>query len=296
MIRAERIHNPLIGTMPELEIIQNTMPSWWLPIWAFTFATCLGSFTNVLIVRMPQGQSIVLPRSACPKCQHRLNWWENIPLLSYLCLRRRCSKCEVLISPRYFYIELIAGCFGTLMALKYGLQLETILWLLAIPPLLAIAVIDFQHFWIPDQLLLPLLLLGGLNTIAAPSFSLYNLPLILAPAGLVWGIAKLYSILRKKEGLGFGDIKLLIIMGLWLGPIGCLHALTLASLQGLIASLLLMSLRPNFFQREPEKSVFEDEWTPPTSAIPFGPFLILGLVEIGLFGERVIESMIHWLN
>ena len=265
-------------------------------MWVFAFAACLGSFANVLVVRMPQGQSIVLPRSACPKCKHQLNWWENIPLLSYLCLRRRCSKCKALISPRYFYVELIAGCFGALVTVKYGLQLETMLWLLAIPPLLAIAIIDFQHFWIPDQLLLPLLVLGLLSAISAPHFGISSLPLMLAPAGLVWGIAKLYSVFRKKEGLGFGDIKLLIVMGLWLGPIGCLHALTLASIQGLLGSLLFMSLGPNFFQRDPEQSVFDDQWTPPTSAIPFGPFLILGLVEIGLFGDLLIEAMVHWLN
>jgi len=239
---------------------------------AFALGLVVGSFLNVVIHRLPRGESIVLPGSHCPACGHGITAWENLPVLSYLWLRGRCRSCGVVISPRYPLVELLTGGVFALLLAVQGVSWMTPLWLAFAAALIAVAAIDFDHKLIPDEISLGGLVMG---LIAVPALrSLEGAPYLgalfesglgaLLGGGLLWTVgfahARVSTALGRSfdhwpgegeelprpasldywvwfPGLGFGDVKLLAMIGAFLGPYGVIETILAAALVGLVLGI-----------------------------------------------------------
>src|SRR5215510_1808139 len=187
----------------------------------FVFGLIVGSFCNVVIYRLPQGKSIVIPGSQCRSCSNSIRPWDNIPLLSYVLLRGRCRYCKEPISPRYLAVELTSGIFYFLLWYKLGFGLPFVLYGLLTSTLLVVALIDFDHKIIPNVITLPGLMIGlGLSFCALPITPLASF------LGLLIGSTLFYLIaLVSKGGMGGGGIKLIAMIGAFLGWHGALFTI-----------------------------------------------------------------------
>ena len=247
----------------------------WVVGSAMIFGLLVGSFLNVVIYRLPRGESIVTPGSRCPACEQPIRPWQNVPVLSYLWLRGRCGQCGVGISPRYPAIELLTGILFAAVAWRWGLTLETPLLLLLTAGLIAAAAIDFDLRIIPDEISLGGLVLGLLAVPAVETLGGgvsygnafgHSLGGALLGGGLFWAVGFLHarlsvatgrtfphwpgegeSLPRPREadywlwfpGLGLGDVKLLAMIGAFLGPWGVLDTLLASSVLGLAAGVVI---------------------------------------------------------
>lgn len=232
-----------------------------LPLLAALLGAVVGSFLNVVAYRLPLDRSVVHPGSACPGCDTRLGALELVPVLSYCALLGRCQHCRMRISPRYALVELATALLAAALAWVYGPQLTTVALLVLLFGLIALTLIDLDHFWLPDRIVLPGLALG----LAVNSFALVTSPLnaLLGAAlgyGLFWGIATGYSKLRGRDGLGQGDWKLFAALGAWLGASALPGILLTAAVGGSLVGILLLLTRRG----------------QANTAVPFGPFLALG--------------------
>ncbi|HEB77175.1 MAG TPA: prepilin peptidase, partial [Methylothermaceae bacterium] len=212
------------------------------------------------------------PPSRCPHCGHHIRAWENIPILSWLWLRGRCSQCRAAISPRYPLIEGLTAVLSLAVAWRFGVSPQA-LWALVLTwSLIALSFIDYDHQLLPDILTLPLLWLGLLLSL----FGIFTDPrsaIMGAAAGylLLWGIYQLFRLITGKEGMGYGDFKLLALFGAWLGWQMLPLIILLSSLVGAVFGLALILLRGR------------DRELP----IPFGPYLaIAGWIAL-LWGEQL---------
>jgi leader peptidase (prepilin peptidase)/N-methyltransferase len=249
-------------------------PETLLPWFALVLGLALGSFLNVIIARLPRGESIVSPPSRCPRCKTRIKPWDNIPVLSFLILRGRCRHCRKPISWRYPVVEITAGVLLFLLARRAehpALLVPHAAFLLA---LVAVAWIDLDTRTIPDAVTIPGVGLG----LAA---SLFGPPGILAAAlgalagGLsLWLVGAIYERATGVPGMGGGDVKLAAMMGAFLGAGGVFGAIFLASFAGSVFGLLLIA-RGRGDRR---------------SAIPFGTFLAPSAVALLLYGD----ALFHW--
>jgi leader peptidase (prepilin peptidase)/N-methyltransferase len=233
----------------------------------------VGSFLNVVIVRLPQEKSIVFPGSHCPQCQKTLQWYENIPVFSYLVLKGRCSGCKLPIPIRYPIVELITALLFIAVKIKFGFS-----WLLFardwpfVSILIAVTFIDLEHRLIPDELSLGGLIVGLATAYWTPGL---GLPAALIGAavgfGAFYGLAWIYLRLTGKSGLGGGDIKLLAMIGAFLGLGGVFAAILISSIFGSVVGIgwALIS------KKEKVMSV----------AIPYGPFLVVGALYYYLLGD-----------
>jgi len=233
-----------------------------------------GSFANVVIARLPLEQSIVRPGSHCPHCKKPIRWYQNIPIASYLALRGRCAHCKKGISPRYPIVELLCAVLFLASWVKFGgpsLALFTRDWPFLFS-LLCITFIDLDHRIIPDWLSLGTLALGLATCWMRPEPG-WALCLIGAAAGfsVFYSIAWLYQRLRGYSGLGGGDIKLLAMLGAFLGPMGVFASVLISSIAGTIAGLALALARR-------DKKVLQ-------ISIPYGPFLVLGGLYYYFLGD-----------
>jgi leader peptidase (prepilin peptidase) / N-methyltransferase len=235
---------------------------------AFVLGLCVGSFLNVVIHRLPREESIVHPSSHCPRCQSPLRWFDNLPLLSYLWLRGRCRGCAGPISPRYPLVELLTGLLFTAVALRFGAAPMALVGCAFAAALVATAAIDLDHQIIPDEISLGGLALALVAVPLTAWLSGESLPAALARSlagallggSLLWIVgfahARVSSALGREfehwpgegeplprfgsldywtwfPGIGFGDVKLLAMIGAVLGPLGVLETIVLASLVGL---------------------------------------------------------------
>lgn len=223
----------------------------------------VGSFLGLLTLRLPRGEDVVSGRSRCAGCDRPLPPWRLIPLLSYIASRGRCAACGSAIPPRYPLIELAAAAIGVWAALSQGAPAAAALTALLGWQLLLIAVIDAEHFWLPDRLTVPLLATGLLAAVALDRTAPVD-ALLGAAAGfaLLWLLARAYRSLRGREGLGGGDPFLLAAAGAWVGWIGLPSVLLWASAAGLslVAARILTGGRVSG-----------------TDRLPFGPFLAVGV-------------------
>jgi leader peptidase (prepilin peptidase)/N-methyltransferase len=235
---------------------------------AFVFAlgTIVGSFLNVVIYRVPLGRSIVTPGSACPHCEKAILAWANVPLLSYLVLRGRCFSCRAPISPRYPAVEALTGALfaaAWLWGESGRLPLD---WAL-LGALVAVTFIDLDHHIIPNAITLPGIPLGLLAALLWPPADWTSGPLFLLSAasgmllggGMLWAIAAFYEWRTGQIGLGLGDVKLVAMLGAWLGLDAALGVIVLGSLLGIGHALALIALRGGGRKTK----------------IPFGPALAL---------------------
>jgi leader peptidase (prepilin peptidase)/N-methyltransferase len=236
---------------------------------AALFGATIGSFLNVVIYRLPRGESIVKPRSRCPECGHQLSALDNIPVLSWLILRGRCRSCGVRISPRYPLVELLTAVVWILIVVVRDVDWELALWLPFSAALVALTFIDLDHQILPNKILLPLAIWG---VIVAPLVALDDLPgRLIAAAGAF--LFLLIAALAYPGGMGMGDVKLAGVMGLYLGP-SVIPALFLAFLSGSAVGIAVM-VREGTGARKRK--------------VPFGPFLALGAVVAILAGPDLID-------
>jgi len=240
----------------------------------FALGCCIGSFLNVCIYRLPQGLSIVSPRSFCPQCRTPVRGYDNIPLVSYLLLRGKCRSCGAKISWRYPLVEALTGAFAVALFLKFGLTVSFFAFFAFTAALLVITFIDLDHRIIPDVISIPGIAVGfGLSFfLPAPSWieSLIGLGV---GGGSLYLVAVGYQALTKREGMGGGDVKLLAMIGAWLGWKAVLFTLFFASLTGTVIGGGAMVL-----QKQGRHY-----------AIPFGPFLAFAALAYLFFGPQLID-------
>jgi leader peptidase (prepilin peptidase) / N-methyltransferase len=248
-----------------------------LVAYAFGIGAIVGSFLNVVIARLPAGESIVRPRSKCPRCGHAIAWFDNIPIVSYLVLRARCRHCAAPIAVRYPLVELLMGCLSVALLVRFGLSWPLLLWLPLTAALLAIAFLDIDHFWVPDVITFPAMAAAFAGSFLPGCVGPLGALVGLAPAVFLWLFALVFARLTGKEGMGLGDIKLLAVIGLGLGLLPTASVLLLAAVQGSLIGGLLLLLGRQHPRPPPSEG---DDWVPPPRAIPFGPFLVLGTYEV----------------
>jgi leader peptidase (prepilin peptidase) / N-methyltransferase len=243
----------------------------------FIFGLIIGSFLNVCIYRLPSSLSVVHPRSRCLHCGLPIRAYDNIPVLSYLILRGRCRNCGAAISLRYPLVEIISGAFAAMALVRYGPGWQAILIYGLIAALVVITFIDLDHRIIPDVISLPGIpiglaasflapMLNGMGWIS-PSESLVG---ILAGGGSLFLVAWGYQLITRREGMGGGDIKLLAMIGAFVGWKGVLFTIFIASLTGTLVGMALI-----FRQRGDMKL-----------AVPFGPFLAIGAIAYLFIGPE----------
>ena len=240
----------------------------------FILGSILGSFGNVVIYRLPQGQSVVHPRSRCQKCGTMVPWYHNIPIISWFILRGKCFHCGTVFSIRYPLVEAIMG--GLFLALYYhfGLQWLTLEYGIFVFGLVVVSFIDLDHFILPDVFTIGGTLLGLLGASLNPQRDFFDsLWGVLMGGGFLWLIAWAYWVLRKEEGMGGGDIKLLAWIGAVLGWKSIPFVVLVSSVSGSIIGLLVM-----LKQRGNLKT-----------AIPFGPYLVLGAL-LYLFASQELSQ------
>ena len=240
----------------------------------FVFGAVIGSFLNVCVYRIPAKISIVWPPSHCPKCNNKIKWYDNIPILSYLLLGAKCRNCKEKISIQYPLVEFMTAALTTLFFYNFGLTAWTFCALFCLYTLIVVSLIDLKTYTIPDTLSIGLIFFGLAVCFINPAFEgdileRFTSSIIGASVGFfgAWGLALFCSALVKKEALGGGDIKLMGAIGALSGCLGMANALLLASIFGLICFAVLAQLKK----------------TPENGAIPFGPFLSLGLISNLLF-------------
>ncbi len=176
----------------------------------FIFGLCIGSFLNVCIYRLPSTTTIMDPqRSVCPSCRSIIKYYDNIPVISYLLLRGKCRNCSTPISFRYPVVEIISGLFAICVFLTFGLTLSALIYYIFIAALIVITFIDIDHRIIPDVITLPGIPLFCLSTFALVEINFKNSLLgIIVGGGSLYLVGMVYYLLKKKEGMGGGEIKL----------------------------------------------------------------------------------------
>jgi leader peptidase (prepilin peptidase)/N-methyltransferase len=240
---------------------------------AFILGAVVGSFLNVCIYRIPAGKSVVSPPSHCPKCENRIRWYQNIPIVSYLALGGKCGFCRVRIPIRYALVEFLSGLLFMAVLFYFALSPATLIYWLFVAALLVITFIDLDHQIIPDVISLPGVVIGFLCSFAIPWLSWSDSLLgILLGGGLLLGIAWLYEVLTKREGMGGGDVKLLGMIGAFLGWKAIFPIIFFASLGGTLIGVPLMLLKKQGSRL----------------ALPFGPFLALAAVVYLFWGQNII--------
>ncbi|MGE4241973.1 MAG: A24 family peptidase [Ramlibacter sp.] len=260
----------------------------------------VGSFLNVVIHRLPkmlerqwaaecadlQGVAakeeerfdLVRPRSRCPHCGHAIRWYENIPVVSYVALRGKCSSCAAPIGLRYPVVELATGALFAWCAAKYGITPKAAVWAGFAAMLLALALIDWDTTLLPDDMTLPLVWAGLIA--AALGWSGLRLPEALwgAVAGYMslWTIYQAFKLLTGKEGMGYGDFKLFAALGAWFGWEALIPIILIASVVGAVVGLAMKAMA----------GLREGKY------VPFGPFLAAGGLAAMVFGHAAILSAI----
>lgn len=214
-----------------------------LTVWLFVLGLCVGSFLNVVIARVPQGESIVRPRSRCPKCGHTLAWYENIPLLSWLALRGRCKGCKAPISIRYPLVELLVGLLFWACVRRFGFSWELLSGLVMVSLLVPLTFIDLDHWILPFSLTIPGIVAGVVLAIPRGMPSLQGAAL---GAGVGFATFRLMEYIGWKifgrEALGGGDKFLVAMLGAFLSWKALLGILFLSSLQGAVVGVLMIAL------------------------------------------------------
>ena len=269
----------------------------------FVLGLLVGSFLNVVILRMPvklmqdwrqqcrelldlkeaeqdaAAPGLVKPRSRCRQCGTEIAWYDNIPIVSWLVLRAKCRQCGAKISARYPLVELITGLLSVWVVWHFGVSAEALASLFLLWALIAATGIDFDHQLLPDQITLPLLWAGLLINLNWALFASLEDAVIGAVAGylLLWGVFHAFRLLTGKEGMGYGDFKLLAALGAWLGWQLLPVIILLASLVGAIVGILMMIIARR------GKDI----------PIAFGPYLAAAGFIALLYGDALLA---FWLN
>lgn len=295
--------------MSELALIQHN-PVLYLSL-IFIFGLLVGSFLNVVIYRVPiilkrqwkadcvsflaqekepapgsttsneQTFNLIVPRSRCPHCGHLITALENVPVLSFLFLGGRCRECRTPISVRYPLIEILSATLAVLVAWKYGFSYQAAMGIVLSWALISLSLIDYDHQYLPDNITLPFLWLGLF-------LNLNNLYVDLASAVLgaimgylvLWLVYQVFKIVTGKEGMGYGDFKLLAMLGAWLGWQALPAIILISTLVGSIIGVSLIVFKQHN-RNHP---------------IPFGPYLAIAGWIVLLWGNEINQAYLNWIN
>ena len=242
-------------------------------VWVFVLGAVVGSFLNVCIYRIPLGLSIVFPASHCFNCKKQLRWFHNIPLLSYFFLRGQCGFCGHPISWRYPAVELLNAVLYCLVFYYTRVSLLSLVLFVFVSALLVVMFIDFDHQIIPNVITYPGIPLGFVCSFAIPWVSWQDSLLgILVGGGSLWLVAFIYQVITKREGMGFGDVKLLAMIGAFCGWRVILPVIFISSLLGTLVGVPLMMVKKGDSKM----------------ALPFGPFLVLGTLIYLFWGVTLV--------
>jgi leader peptidase (prepilin peptidase)/N-methyltransferase len=236
------------------------------------FGLLIGSFLNVCIHRLPQQTSVTWPASHCPSCSRPLSWFENVPVASWMVLRGRCRTCRSPISAMYPLVELTTAAGFAGGALVYGLSALLVVRLAFACALIVLFAIDLRHRILPNVITLPGIVVGFLASWFLPPGWISSLVGILAGGGVLLGIAEAYYRVRGQEGLGMGDVKMLAMIGAFLGWPLMVLTLVVASFTGSIVGVGLMVSGRGDMQ----------------AALPFGTFLALGALVAAVAGDPIL--------
>ena len=244
---------------------------------AFILGGIWGSFCNVCIYRLPLEKNIIKGRSFCPSCKEQIKWFDNIPFLSFIFLKGECRNCKSKIHLQYFLVELISATSFLLIYYLYGISITTLLLIILIIFFIIIFFIDLKHYIIPNELTFPLMLIGFIKSfdpnLNQSLFPNYINSLIGGFFGysIIWSIIFFYKTLRKKEGMGLGDAKLIAVVGFWFGWFSIPFVIFISSMVALIFSI------PSLINKTKDMS----------TQIPFGPFIIIGCLIYVTFANQI---------
>lgn len=288
-----------------------------LLVFAFVFGAVVGSFLNVVIARVPKGLSVVRPASRCPRCLAPIAWYDNLPILSWLLLRARCRGCGLPISARYPTVELISGLLALSLLKRFGPTPAALAFFALAAALVALAYIDLDTWLLPHEITWPLIGSGLLSPLWNDELGFRS-----SAAGAVCGFAVFAAIIlfgekvMKRELMGWGDAFLLGGIGAWTGLGALLPVILLASVQGAVVGAILLAVRGKPAEagaapraqldapppadagaaRPAGEGGLDDDWTPPSHAVPFGPFLALAALEQVLFGDALAALWIRLIG
>lgn len=242
----------------------------------------VGSFLNVVILRLPAaGESIVFPPSRCPACSSSIAWFDNIPVLSYLLLRGRCRSCRESISVQYPLVELCMALLSLALYTKFALSFEYFFYFLFLAALLVIIFIDLHHQIIPDVISLPGVIIGFAGSFINSAVTWQQSGIgILVGGGILYSVAWGYFLFTRREGMGGGDIKLLAMIGAFLGWQSLLFVVFFSSLSGSIIGVFAMVKQGKGGK----------------TRIPFGPFLAVAAILFLFFQEDIFRAWYAYLS
>ncbi len=246
----------------------------------FLAGACVGSFLNVCIYRMPEeGKSIIKPRSSCPSCSAQIAWYDNIPILSYIILKGKCRKCGVQISPQYIFIEALTGYIFVEYFILFGLSIQYVVYLYLTCSLLVATVVDFKLQIIPDEINFAGILVGCALSFFFPQLHgdsrkvwglLYALLGMITGGGLIYVTGVLGNLVFKKESMGGGDVKLMAMIGCFLGWKMTLLTFFIAPFLGSVVGLYVKFIRKQ-------------------EIIPYGPFLSFSALIALFAGDKILK-------
>ncbi len=288
--------------MSDLIDIFQSFPYIFLSL-TFLVSLLIGSFLNVVILRLPVMMerdwrqqccelleieqtenkpdfNLIIPRSRCPNCKQPISALENIPVFSYLFLKGQCKKCGNKISLRYPIIELVTGILSVVVAFNFGVSVQTIFALLLTWALITLSMIDFEHQLLPDDITLPFLWLGIIINIFGIFTNLESSVLgAIFGYGSLWSVYMLFKLITGKEGMGFGDFKLLAVFGAWFGWQILPLIIILSSLVGAVIGISMILFMSH------DKSI----------PIPFGPYLaIAGWISM-IWGPYIMSAYLNFI-
>ena len=244
---------------------------------AFILGGIWGSFCNVCIYRLPLEKNIIKGRSFCTSCEKQIHWYDNIPLLSFIFLKGKCRCGKSKINLQYFLVELVSAISFVLIYYFYGVSITTLLLIILTIFFIIIFFIDIKHYIIPNELTFPLMLIGFIKSfdpnLNQSLFPNYINSLIGGFFGysIIWSIIFFYKTLRKKEGMGLGDAKLIAVVGFWFGWFSIPFTIFISSMVALIFSI------PSLINKTKDMS----------TQIPFGPFIIIGCLIYVTFANQI---------
>ncbi len=285
---------------------------------AFILGTAVGSFSNVCVSRWPAGESVIRPRSRCPKCLNSIAWYDNIPLISWLALGARCRHCKASISMQYPLVEALTGLFFLAVYWRFGLVFATPVYMLFCTAMVIVTFQDLADWTIPNEITFPGIPLGLVLALVGMAWGeasglrvtdIFDAILGVAlGGGILFALDRVTVFVLKKPGMGFGDVKLLAMVGAFLGWRGALGTLVIASMVGSVVGVFMI-LYFRYFGGDEEQSA-----TTPTDAVtdgdgaekkatasdeeitleghylPFGPYLALGAIIYLFVGPEIIET------
>ncbi len=243
-------------------------------LYLFVIGACIGSFLNVCIYRLPEEKSIISPSSHCPFCKNKLKWYHNIPIISYIFLQGKCAYCKKKISIRYPIVELLSGFFTIINYKIFGLSFDFFFYTIFIYLIIIVIFADLKYMIIPDEVSIGGIIIGFIMSFFSNSITwMQSLVGIIVGGGILYSIIIIYYFITKKEGMGGGDIKLIAMIGAFLGLKSIFFVIFIGSLLGTIIGIPVMIIKKK------DKNL----------AIPFGPFLSIAAIIYIYLGDIILN-------